>query len=165
MNIRRVRNLLELILREYPAAGQSHCIFGSIFMRRREIMTDIYPLIISSHSSLFDNKHSKQSISLFQDHTYDLRAISWPKGSYSDIHGHAPGGCVFTVLHGELAEKQYDHDLQFVGSTLHQKGSLGYSDNAIGYHQISNAGIAAALSLHLYSNQEPLLGLPVSDNH
>lgn len=148
-----IRRMIVETLRDFPAANNNHAILGGIFMRRAEVLRYIYPSVEESYSKLID-RAGKESISLFRDPDYELRAIFWGKGICSNIHDHSPGGCVFMVLRGEFTEYHFDRDYRFAGSTLHRKGSLGFSDNSLGYHQIYNRGDRRALSLHLYSHAE-----------
>lgn len=79
--------------------------------------------------------------------------IHWKPGTFSDVHGHPRGGCVFKVLNGSLEEKRYttDGSQQLIAvSTLHRNG-MAYIDDNMAYHAVGNPYDTSAISLHAYT--------------
>lgn len=79
--------------------------------------------------------------------------IHWKPGTFSDVHGHPRGGCVFKVLNGSIEEKRYttDGSQQLISvSTLHTNG-MAYIDDNMAYHAVGNPYDTSAISLHAYT--------------
>jgi len=79
--------------------------------------------------------------------------LHWKPGTFSNIHGHPAGGCVFKVLKGRLREKRYTPDAAqrlLSVSTLQSQG-IAYIDDDMAYHAVGNPYSASAISLHVYT--------------
>lgn len=90
---------------------------------------------------------------LVQNSLIKIVLIHWTPGKYSNIHGHAAGGCVFKVLSGSLEEKRYTPDgteRHLATSTVHD-GCMAYIDDTLAHHAVGNPFEAPAISLHAYT--------------
>lgn len=80
--------------------------------------------------------------------------IHWKPGTFSGIHGHPKGGCVFKILRGSLEEKRYspEQTQQQLGVSSLHSGSMAYIDDNMAYHAVGNPGNTSAISLHVYTS-------------
>ena len=88
---------------------------------------------------------------IHQDKQFEMYLINWPQQYQSTIHNHSVNGCLMKVLQGQLEEKIYTDQLDFIESNLKYKGDVSYIDDTIGYHSISNNDTINTISLHIYS--------------
>lgn len=79
--------------------------------------------------------------------------IHWKPGTFSNVHGHPAGGCVFKVLKGRLQEKRYTPDAsqQLISVSTLQSGGMAYIDDDMAYHAVGNPYGTSAISLHVYT--------------
>lgn len=79
--------------------------------------------------------------------------IHWKPGTFSNIHGHPAGGCVFKVLKGRLREKRYTPDTsqRLISVSTLQSGGIAYIDDDMAYHAVGNPYSTSAISLHVYT--------------
>lgn len=79
--------------------------------------------------------------------------IHWKPGTFSNIHGHPAGGCVFKVLKGRLREKRYTtHGPQrLISVSTLQSPGIAYIDDDMAYHAVGNPYGTSAISLHVYT--------------
>ena len=88
---------------------------------------------------------------IHRDKQFEMYLINWPIEYQSTIHNHAVNGCLMKVLQGQLQEKIYTDQLDFIESNLKYKGDVSYIDDTIGYHSINNNDTNNATTLHIYS--------------
>lgn len=90
---------------------------------------------------------------LIHNELFKVVLIHWKPGKYSDIHGHAEGGCVFKVLHGRIEEKRFtpDNTSQLLEVNPLQKDDMAYIDDQMAYHAVGNPFDSSAISLHVYT--------------
>lgn len=106
----------------------------------------------SSELKLFVQNPETRHV-LVQNALLKVVLIHWKPGTFSDVHGHPRGGCVFKVLNGSLEEKRYttDESQQLISvSTLHRNG-MAYIDDNMAYHAVGNPYDTSAISLHVYT--------------
>jgi len=87
---------------------------------------------------------------------FDMFVITWQPGQYSGIHYHPVFGCSYLVLQGQIMENLYvldreEYKMKKTGWRVQSQGTVGYIDNNIGAHRISNIFTTPAISLHIYS--------------
>ena len=101
---------------------------------------------------------------VFSNDDFEIFVITWNKSQQSKIHDHSENGCYMLMLQGELFEEIYSKDSTSapLQTKTFKEGFVGYIDNTIGYHRISNLSETdIAVSLHVYSppnHQTKLLG-------
>lgn len=101
---------------------------------------------------------------VFSNDDFEIFVITWNKSQQSKIHDHSENGCYMLMLQGELVEEIYSKDSTTVPlqTKTFKEGFVGYIDNSIGFHRISNPSTTdIAVSLHVYSppnHQTKLLG-------
>ena len=79
-----------------------------------------------------------------------LYLIQWNPKQYTDIHGHDNTDCYFYILKGPITEHLYDKDLKLKHFTTYNKKDMGFINDKIGYHKISNSFNDYKWSLHYY---------------
>ena len=79
--------------------------------------------------------------------------LYWKPGTFSNVHGHPAGGCVFKVLKGRLREKRYTPDAaqRLISFSTLQSGGIAYIDDDMAHHAVGNPYSASAISLHVYT--------------
>ena len=99
-----------------------------------------------------------QRMPIYEEESFKLYYIKWGKNIYSGIHGHPNKRCFFKTLEGTLQEDIY---IRKFGNyydkrdwIVHNRNSVGYIDDTIGFHNIINTGEKDAYSLHLYLNND-----------
>ena len=107
---------------------------------------------------------------LYRDNNIEMFLIVWASKAKSCIHDHPDFGCIVKILYGYLEEQVYHkvckcntnplcEDMTLCNSKMALKSEHNYlSINQIGYrennmilHQISNTTDEIAVSLHIYS--------------
>lgn len=117
---------------------------------------DLYQPIIESewrdHICYSDEGYKRNLI--FRNEDYEILLLCWKAGQKSQIHDHAPNGCLTKVLQGELTEKRYILDefdnLNLSKTNVLSTWAISYIDNSVAYHSIGNQGNENAVSLHIY---------------
>lgn len=79
--------------------------------------------------------------------------LHWKPGTFSNVHGHPAGGCVFKVLKGRLREKRYtpNGSQRLMSVSTLQSGAMVYIDDDMAYHAVGNPYSTSAISLHVYT--------------
>ena len=102
---------------------------------------------------------------VFSNDDFEIFVITWNTLQQSKIHDHSENGCYMLMLQGELVEEIYSKDTTIstpLQTKTFKEGFVGFIDNTIGYHRISNLSKSdIAVSLHVYSppnHQTKLLG-------
>ena len=90
---------------------------------------------------------------LVQNELLKVVLIHWHPGKTSNIHGHPAGGGVFKVLYGSIEEWRYTTNAspKLLATSTYETGSIGYIDDQMGYHSVSNPFGTSAISLHAYT--------------
>jgi len=79
----------------------------------------------------------------------DVWLLSWRPGQATDLHDHGSSQAAFTVIRGELNEVRID---PYGQATSHSRPAGTATSLAPGViHDVSGAGIDAAVSIHAYS--------------
>jgi Cysteine dioxygenase type I len=95
--------------------------------------------------------------------SYTLQLFVWPRGASTPIHDHTSWG-IYVCLAGQLGEERFvrlddsshfgtahlRHDWSAVWRPSDRSTLLPYAG---GIHRVRNAGLATAISLHLYGPQ------------
>ena len=99
-----------------------------------------------------------QQMPIYEEESFKLYYIKWGKNIYSGIHGHPNKRCFFKTLEGTLQEDIYickfGNYYDKRDWIVHNRNSVGYIDDTIGFHNIINTGEKDAYSLHLYLNND-----------
>ena len=78
--------------------------------------------------------------------------ICWKPNQESKIHNHPSNGCIYKILEGELIETKYDiNKINLYESKIIKPDTVGYIDDTIAYHKMSNLSYYNSTSLHIYS--------------
>jgi predicted metal-dependent enzyme (double-stranded beta helix superfamily) len=79
----------------------------------------------------------------------DVWLLSWRPGQATDLHDHGSSAAALTVIHGELNEVRID---PYGRATSHSRpaGTATSLAPAV-IHDVSGAGVDAAVSIHAYS--------------
>ena len=90
---------------------------------------------------------------LAQNDEIKIILIRWQPGELSNIHGHAIGGCLIKVLHGEIEEKRYtiDSDQHLLSKSTYFTNHISYLDDIMGLHSVGNNQDSPAITLHIYT--------------
>lgn len=90
---------------------------------------------------------------LAQNEQVKIMVIRWQPGDASDIHGHAIGGGLIKVVHGEIKEKRFSADKRqdLLSESRYCTGHIAYIDDVMGLHSVSNVNPNPALTLHIYT--------------
>ena len=112
-------------------------------------LADVINLSLADLNSIFGKEDTSRI--LVQNEILKATLIGWKPGKTSSIHGHPKGGCVFKVLHGNLKEVRYNLEEETLSKSIISKGGIGYIDDSIGLHAVSNAFDVPAISLHIYA--------------
>ena len=102
-------------------------------------------------ASLLNNPEPKHI--LVQNDQVKIILIRWQPGELSDIHGHAIGGGLIKVLHGEIKENRYTADSQqrLLSKSTYFTNHIAYIDDVMGLHSVENSQDSPALTLHIYT--------------
>jgi len=90
---------------------------------------------------------------LVQNDAIKIMLIRWQPGDLSDIHGHAIGGGLIKVLHGEIEEKRFtaDSEQRLLAKSTYLPDHICYIDDVMGLHSVGNNLDSPALTLHVYT--------------
>ena len=93
---------------------------------------------------------------------FDIYVITWGPHSKTPIHDHASKGCILKLLKGSLNETIYnivDGSLELAKNKTIYENTTSFISNKIGYHDIENTSLDAAVSIHIYSpaNYKPTI--------
>jgi len=95
---------------------------------------------------------------IHEEELFKLYYIKWGENIYSGIHGHPNKRCFFKTLEGTLQEdiyiRKFGNYYDKTHGIVHNRNSVGYIDDTIGFHNIINTGEKYAYSLHLYLNND-----------
>lgn len=85
---------------------------------------------------------------------FSVLALVWAPGSVSPVHAHRVW-CALGVCQGELQETEFiigpQEQLEVAGERKLASGETSFDDSSgQEFHRISNAGAAAAVSIHIY---------------
>ena len=99
--------------------------------------------------SLLNNPEPKHI--LVQNDQVKIILIRWQPGELSDIHGHAIGGGLIKVMHGEIEEKRYTANSQqrLLSKSTYLADHIAYIDDVMGLHSVGNNQNSPALTLHI----------------
>jgi hypothetical protein len=90
---------------------------------------------------------------IYRDARLDVWLISWLPTQATSLHDHGGSAGAFTVIEGELTEtiaaQQRGRSRRPVEYTRQAGESVGFGSHYI--HDVRNAGVHAALSVHAYS--------------
>jgi hypothetical protein len=90
-------------------------------------------------------KHTRSIVG--KNDIIEMIVMVWPVGSECPDHLHPDGGCLMTVVEGELIETTTK------SVTTLKKFEYKYIDNSIGSHKICNTGYKNAVSIHIYATK------------
>jgi predicted metal-dependent enzyme (double-stranded beta helix superfamily) len=100
-------------------------------------------------ASLVDNQSGERRwIELDSSPFLQIWLLSWPAGTETGWHDHGESAGAFLTVSGTLSE-QTSHGHRRVGRTL--IAGEGRSFGPAHIHNVSNAGLETALSVHLYT--------------
>lgn len=88
---------------------------------------------------------------IHRDKNFEIFLIHWPKDYISQIHNHSSNGCLLKMLEGNLVERIYSPQLDFLDEYYRYSQEISYLDNKIGYHSIENISNKNSNSIHIYS--------------
>jgi len=88
---------------------------------------------------------------LFRNDFFEIIFITWGAKSKSPIHDHPENGCILTVLDGNLIEERYNPQGELYSNNFLKSGDIGYMENYIGKHRITNPNDRNVYSFHIYS--------------
>ncbi|MGH2624979.1 MAG: cysteine dioxygenase [Sphingobacterium sp.] len=121
-------------------------IFGH-FMNAEIGLSDI-----KKYCTFSNDAYSRNIICKNED--YELVAICWAAGQYSDRHHHGKSSCAMLVLAGELLETtdvESKTEFTLIKTTILGNGSSIFLNNPMVWHQVRNNSNSQAISIHLYS--------------
>jgi hypothetical protein len=78
----------------------------------------------------------------------DCYYFRWVKGRETGIHDHAKKGCLMVVLSGQLKEKLYNKNLEYLETNTYKSKGITFINNDRGYHSILPK--EKSTSLHFY---------------
>lgn len=78
----------------------------------------------------------------------DCYYFRWVKGVETDIHDHAPMGCLMVILKGCLKEKLFNKKLEQLETNVYKSRDISYINNEKGYHSILPK--ENSISIHFY---------------
>lgn len=107
---------------------------------------------IKSYCTFSNETYSRNII--FKNDVYELVAICWAAGQYSECHHHGRSSCAMLVLAGELLEITYVENqtkLTLIKTTTLRNGSSTVLNSSKVWHEVKNTGNSQAISIHLYS--------------
>ncbi len=90
---------------------------------------------------------------LCKNSDYELVAIGWGEGQYSECHHHGKSSCAMRILTGELLESTYVENhttLTLIKTTTLRNGSSTILNSPTLWHEVKNTGDTQAISIHLY---------------
>ena len=79
-----------------------------------------------------------------------LYLIQWNPNQYTHIHKHDGKDCHFYILKGPLHEQVYNKDFKIIHKTTYHQKDMGFINDHIGYHKMSNQFNDYKWSLHYY---------------
>lgn len=89
---------------------------------------------------------------IYRNNNYEMYLICWKPNQESKIHNHPSNGCIYKILEGELIETKYDiNKINLYESKIIKPDTVGYIDDTIAYHKMSNLSYYNSTSLHIYS--------------
>jgi len=134
-------NLLET---DIPEGGPLSAIYFLDALRKFRLSKEEIGQILNNP----EGKHI-----LAENELIKIVLIRWAPGDMAGIHGHAKGGCVLKVLHGEIAERRYSTDDKslMLSQSRYFKDHIAYIDDVMGLHDVENNSGKYAISLHLYT--------------
>lgn len=101
-----------------------------------------------------------QRMPIHEEQLFKLYYIKWGENIYSGIHGHPNKRCFFKTLEGTLQEdiyiRKFGNYYDKRHGIVHNRNSVGYIDDTVGFHNIINTGEKDAYSLHLYLNNDDI---------
>ena len=83
---------------------------------------------------------------------FDVYHFRWNPFCRTAIHDHASSGCLTVLLRGELNERIYDKNLNFVKENIYRSPNISYINDNIGYHSVKSEGWST--SIHFYYPKE-----------
>ena len=97
------------------------------------------------------NAYKKYSINI-NDKEFAL--IKWYPQVKTDIHNHKGKKCSFFLLTGPLIETVYGNRFEDyhipTSHKIHNKFTIGYIDDSMGFHSIKNPNNKSKYSIHYY---------------
>jgi predicted metal-dependent enzyme (double-stranded beta helix superfamily) len=92
---------------------------------------------------------------IFRHDLFEILLLCWAPGQSTQLHNHPEQGCVLKVLQGSLLEERYQigSNTPFLTEVL-RAGDIGYMNNTMGIHRVSNKELIPAVSLHVYAPAE-----------
>lgn len=98
-----------------------------------------------------DNIYKKYTINLFKK---EFSLIKWYPWAQTKIHNHMGRKCSFFLINGPLHEsiysKKFDDYYIPTSHKIHNKFTLGYIDDSIGFHSMKNPNNKSKYSIHYY---------------
>jgi predicted metal-dependent enzyme (double-stranded beta helix superfamily) len=89
---------------------------------------------------------------IYRHELFEILLLCWNPMQSTALHDHPEQGCVLKVLQGTLWEEKYKIGIHepFQTASL-EAGSVGFMDNTMGIHRVTNKGELPAVSLHVYA--------------
>jgi cysteine dioxygenase len=97
----------------------------------------------------------------YDDERFEVLLLNWAQGAVSSIHDHGGQHCWLVVLQGELRIDDYVRVdacdvpgyavVEPRGSRTLAAGALDLRSGPLDLHRVAQTGVAAAVSLHVYS--------------
>jgi len=78
----------------------------------------------------------------------DIYIFNWNKLKETPIHDHAESGCFLFLLKGEMEEKLYDKNLNFIKNNIYKSPNISYINDYKGYHSVKP--LKKSKSIHFY---------------
>ena len=108
--------------------------------------------ILALQTPFTDDSYSRSiSFPLGESAGLKVVVIGWLPGQCTPIHGHG-GGCLMGVADGQLLEHRVspDNHLFVQSESRYYAGAVGYLDDSFAFHDVSNLGTTASVSVHIY---------------
>lgn len=89
----------------------------------------------------------------YSNTVFDIIILVWGPNCNTPIHDHPDTGCIYKVLEGKLREDIYDTGSMMnipIKSTKLNVGDVGYIDDNVGLHKITNISDKKSVSVHIY---------------
>ena len=121
-----------------------------------QVLKDLSVTELDWSDYLFETKDRYSRNLVFQNDSFMLLLLVWPKGVSSKVHDHPSDGCWVAGINGEIAESRYfmasNGRIQKSKVNYYSKGGITWMHDCLGFHKVENASTTeVAVTLHVYS--------------